>query len=39
MTYYQRDAWIDRAASVFAGLALAVAMGVIFWPWIEMVLR
>ncbi len=34
MTYWQRNAWIDWCASAFAGLALAVAIIVIFWPWI-----
>ncbi len=29
---------IDRAASVFAGLALGAAILVIFWPWIVRVL-
>ncbi len=29
------DTWIDRAASLFAGLALAFAIAVIFAPWIE----
>ena len=31
--------WIDRAASLFAGLALAAAIIVIFAPWIMEILR
>ncbi len=39
MTYYDRNALIDIAASVFAGLALAVAIVFIFWQPIMDLLR
>ena len=31
--------WLDRAAALFAGIALAVALIVLFAPWIASVLR
>ncbi len=38
MTFYEKNAWIDVCASIFAGLALAVAALFIFWPWIAWLL-
>ncbi len=34
MTYWERNAWIDRCASLFAGFVLALAIIVVFAPWI-----
>ncbi len=34
MTFYERNAWIDRCASLFAGIALAIGAIVLFSPWI-----
>ncbi len=39
MTFYEKNAWIDWCASVFAGLALTAAIIVVFWPWIMGLLR
>ncbi len=32
MTFYERNAWIDRAASLFAGLAISFALVALFFP-------
>jgi hypothetical protein len=32
-------AWFDRLGSLFVGFTMALVVLVLFWPWIERVLR